>query len=126
MRTPKWAPLARLSALLLIAANFVAQSVLAADADKGKRIAAEPMCALSCRRSTKVGFLMSSTLNTHDCGLNRALKRVLVDDMVAAIDVQRLPSDKAGCVMRQEGGCNANVIDAYEAACGSFHLCLVE
>lgn len=39
MRTPKWLSFACLSALVLMIANFGAQSVSAADAGKGKRIA---------------------------------------------------------------------------------------
>ena len=39
MRTPKWLSFARLSAPLFIIANFGAQSVSAAEAEKGKRIA---------------------------------------------------------------------------------------
>jgi mono/diheme cytochrome c family protein len=39
MRTPRWLPLVCLSGSLVIATNFGVPSVLAADADKGKRIA---------------------------------------------------------------------------------------
>ena len=39
MRTPKWLSFACLSAPLFIIANFGAQSVSAAEAEKGKRIA---------------------------------------------------------------------------------------
>ena len=44
MRTPSWLPLACLSGLLVIAAEFGAPSVLAADAHQGKRIA-QSRCA---------------------------------------------------------------------------------
>ena len=44
MRTPKWLSFACLSAALFIIANFGAQSVSAADAEKGKRIA-QSRCA---------------------------------------------------------------------------------
>ena len=44
MKTLKWLRVACLSASLLIASNLGAQSVLAADADKGKRIA-QSRCA---------------------------------------------------------------------------------
>jgi hypothetical protein len=44
MRTPRWLSLVGLSASLVIAANFGGPSVLAADADKGNRIA-QSRCA---------------------------------------------------------------------------------
>ena len=44
MRTPKWLSFACLSAALYIIVNFGAQSVSAADAEKGKRIA-QSRCA---------------------------------------------------------------------------------
>jgi hypothetical protein len=38
-----------------------------------------------------------------------SMETPLVDDVVAAVDIQRFAGDKAGCVVRQEGGGDAHV-----------------
>src|SRR5262245_29512243 len=50
----------------------------------------------------------------------------LVDDVVAAVDVKGFPGDETGGVMRQEGGGNADVVDADQAAGGRLGFRLVE
>jgi hypothetical protein len=40
----------------------------------------------------------------------------LIDDTVAAVDVQRFAGDEPGGVVRHEGGSDAHVVDADEAA----------
>src|SRR5262249_19846808 len=50
----------------------------------------------------------------------------LVHDVVATVNVKRLAGDEAGCVVREEGGGNAHVLDADEAARRRLCFCLVE
>jgi hypothetical protein len=40
----------------------------------------------------------------------------LIDDTVAVVDVQRFAGDEPGGVVRQEGGSDAHVVDADQAA----------
>src|ERR1700756_3877316 len=52
--------------------------------------------------------------------------RALVDNVVAAVDVKCLASDEAGCVVRQESGGDADIVDADQAAGRSLRLRFVE
>src|SRR6187397_1695843 len=52
--------------------------------------------------------------------------RVLVDDVIAAVDVEGLAGDQTGRVMRQEGRRGADIVDADETAGRRFRLRLVE
>src|SRR6516162_10703901 len=49
-----------------------------------------------------------------------------IHDVIAAIDVEGLAGDQAGSVMREEGCCDAHIVDADQAARGSLRLRLVE
>ena len=40
----------------------------------------------------------------------------LIHDVVATVNVKRFACDEAGCVVREEGGGDADVLDADEAA----------
>src|SRR5262249_61290869 len=50
----------------------------------------------------------------------------LIHDMVAAVDVKRFAGDEAGGVVREEGGGDAHVLDADEAARRRLRLRLVD
>jgi len=44
----------------------------------------------------------------------------LIDDVIASVDVKRFAGDKARRVVRQEGRCDADILDADEAAREAF------
>ena len=46
--------------------------------------------------------------------------------MVAAVNVKRFAGDEAGCIVREEGGSDAHVLDADEAARRRLRFCLIE
>ena len=46
--------------------------------------------------------------------------------MVAAVDVKRFARNEARCVVREEGGGDANIVDAHEAARRRLGFRLVE
>src|SRR5262245_48978892 len=50
----------------------------------------------------------------------------LVDDVVPPVDIERFAGDEAGGIVRQEGGGDADVVDADQAAGRRLRLCLVE
>ena len=103
MRTPRWLPLACLSGSLVIAANFGVPSVLAADADQGKRVA-QSRCAPChivvpsqrqelaksppfdqiARRNVQRGDVGVLILSPHP-RMNMALSREEADDLAAYI-----------------------------------------
>ena len=49
-----------------------------------------------------------------------------VDDVIAAVDVERLTGDQFGCVRCKEGDSHADVVDGDEAACWSLRLRLLQ
>jgi len=51
---------------------------------------------------------------------------VLINDVIAAVDVKRLASDQPSGVVSEERGGNAHVVDADEAPCRRFRLRLVQ
>ena len=104
MKTPRWLPLACLSGSLVIAANFGAPSVLAADTDLGKRIAlsrcapchivvpvqrqelakSPPFDQIARRNDFNAEMLAYLILSPHP-RMNMALSRQEVDDLAAYI-----------------------------------------
>src|SRR5262249_25586487 len=53
-------------------------------------------------------------------------RRALVHDMVAAVDVKGFAGDEAGGVVGEEGGGDAHILDADEAARRRLRFCLIE
>src|SRR5271154_1647294 len=50
----------------------------------------------------------------------------LIDDVVAAVDIERLAGDEPRRVVGKECGSGSDIVDANEAARRRFGLCLVE
>lgn len=53
-------------------------------------------------------------------------KNVLIDDVIATVNVESLTCDEARRVVCQEGGRDAHVLDTDEATCRCLGFCLVE
>src|SRR5947207_14544785 len=53
-------------------------------------------------------------------------QNVLVDDVIAAVDIECFAGDQPRRVVRKEGGCYANIVNAHETARGSLGFRLVE
>src|SRR5262245_53614248 len=50
----------------------------------------------------------------------------LIDDVIAAVDVERFARNEPRSVMRQEGGGETNIVDADQAASRRLAFCLFE
>src|SRR5437899_9492508 len=71
-------------------------------------------------------FLLQAELHARLTAFRRMDRRTLVDDVVAAVDVQRFAGNEPSGVVRKERRGNANVVDADKAAGRGLFLRLVE
>src|SRR6188768_3395372 len=51
---------------------------------------------------------------------------MLVDDVISAVNIERLAGNQLRCIMRKKGCRHANIVDADEALGGGLRLCFLQ